>query len=65
MKYLDEYRDGDIARKIVDEIHRIQTKPWVIMEVCGGLPSIVSRFPVIAFTASRNRMSRCCTSCGI
>ena len=25
-----------IARKIVDEIHRIQTKPWVIMEVCGG-----------------------------
>ena len=36
MKYLDEYRDGNIARKIVDEIHRIQTKPWVIMEVCGG-----------------------------
>jgi hydrogenase expression/formation protein HypD len=36
MKYLDEYRDGNIARKIVDEIRRIQTKPWVIMEVCGG-----------------------------
>jgi len=36
MKYLDEYRDGKIARKIVDEIHRIQTRPWVIMEVCGG-----------------------------
>lgn len=36
MKYLDEYRDGNIARKLVDEIKRIQTKPWVIMEVCGG-----------------------------
>ena len=36
MKYLDEYRDGDIAGKIVDEIRRIQTRPWVIMEVCGG-----------------------------
>lgn len=36
MKYLDEYRDGAIATKLVEEIHRIQTKPWVIMEVCGG-----------------------------
>jgi hydrogenase expression/formation protein HypD len=36
MKYLDEYRDGGVARKIVEEIRRIQTKPWVIMEVCGG-----------------------------
>jgi hydrogenase expression/formation protein HypD len=36
MKYLDEYRDGKIAAKLVDEIRRIQTQPWVIMEVCGG-----------------------------
>ena len=36
MKYLDEYRDGRVARKLVDEIHRVQTRPWVIMEVCGG-----------------------------
>ncbi len=36
MKYLDEYRDGAIATKLVDEINRVQTKPWVIMEVCGG-----------------------------
>jgi hydrogenase expression/formation protein HypD len=36
MKYLDEYRDGDIAAKLVDRIRRVQTKPWVIMEVCGG-----------------------------
>jgi hydrogenase expression/formation protein HypD len=36
MKYLDEYRDGDIAVKLVERIGRVQTKPWVIMEVCGG-----------------------------
>ncbi len=36
MKYLDEYRDGRLAGKIVDELRRIQTRPWVIMEVCGG-----------------------------
>jgi hydrogenase expression/formation protein HypD len=36
MKYLDEYRDQAIAAKLVEEIRRIQTKPWVIMEVCGG-----------------------------
>jgi len=28
MKYLDEYRDGDVARKIVGEMRRIQTRPW-------------------------------------
>jgi len=36
MKYLDEYRDKGIASKIVEELRRVQTKPWVIMEVCGG-----------------------------
>ena len=36
MKYLDEYRDGSIAANIVAEIRRIQTRPWVLMEVCGG-----------------------------
>jgi hydrogenase expression/formation protein HypD len=36
MKYLDEYRDGAIAGKIVDEIRRTVTRPWVLMEMCGG-----------------------------
>src|SRR6476659_6520404 len=36
MKYLDEYRDEALARKIVGEIRRIITEPWVLMEVCGG-----------------------------
>src|ERR1043166_8412580 len=36
MKYLDEYRDERVTAKVVDEIRRIVTRPWVIMEVCGG-----------------------------
>lgn len=36
MKYLDEYRDPQVAEKIVDQIKRIITRPWVLMEVCGG-----------------------------
>ena len=36
MKYVDEYRNGKLGSKIAAEIRRIQTKPWVIMEVCGG-----------------------------
>ena len=36
MKYLDEYRDPELARKLFDEIDRITTQPWVLMEVCGG-----------------------------
>jgi hydrogenase expression/formation protein HypD len=36
MKYLDEYRDSAVAAGIVSEMRRIQTQPWVLMEVCGG-----------------------------
>jgi hydrogenase expression/formation protein HypD len=36
MKYLDEYRDQHLTRKILDEIRRIITRRWVLMEVCGG-----------------------------
>jgi hydrogenase expression/formation protein HypD len=36
MKYLDEYRDAALARKVVQEIERLQRRAWTIMEVCGG-----------------------------
>lgn len=36
MKYLNEYRDPELARKYLDEIRRTVTQPWSIMEVCGG-----------------------------
>jgi hydrogenase expression/formation protein HypD len=36
MKYLDEFSDPDLARRLVDQIHAHTTRPWAIMEVCGG-----------------------------
>jgi hydrogenase expression/formation protein HypD len=36
MKYLDEFRDPELARGLLQEIERTVTRPWVIMEICGG-----------------------------
>ena len=36
MKYMTEYRDGEKAKRLAEEISRIVTQPWAIMEVCGG-----------------------------
>ena len=36
MKYLDEYRDGELTRKLLGEIEQLVTRPWKLMEVCGG-----------------------------
>jgi hydrogenase expression/formation protein HypD len=36
MKYLSEYRDADVVQKYLQELKSIVTKPWTIMEVCGG-----------------------------
>ncbi|MFI0980839.1 hydrogenase formation protein HypD [Streptomyces sp. NPDC021093] len=36
MKYLDEYRDPALARRLLAELERVATRPWHLMEVCGG-----------------------------
>ena len=36
MKYLDEFRDPALAQALFADIARITTRPWAIMEVCGG-----------------------------
>ena len=43
MKYLDEFGDPDLARAMLDEIARIVTRPWAIMEVCGGQTHTIIR----------------------
>ena len=43
MKYLDEFRNPVLAKKIVDEIYSVTTKNWVIMEVCGGQTHSIMR----------------------
>ncbi|WP_369213295.1 hydrogenase formation protein HypD [Streptomyces flavofungini] len=36
MTYLDAYRDPALARRLLHELRRTATRPWRIMEVCGG-----------------------------
>lgn len=36
MKYLTEYRDADLVQKLLFEIRQAVTRPWALMEVCGG-----------------------------
>jgi len=36
MKYVHEFRDGARIRTTIDEIRRSVSRPWTIMEICGG-----------------------------
>ena len=36
MKYLDEYRDGRSAERLAGAIAQATSRPWTMMEVCGG-----------------------------
>lgn len=43
MKYLSEYRDAAVARKLLTAIRGTATRPWVLMEVCGGQTHTIIR----------------------
>jgi hydrogenase expression/formation protein HypD len=36
VKYIDEFQDPELARRLVEDIHATVTRPWALMEVCGG-----------------------------
>ena len=46
MKYIDEYRDPQIAHALATQMARIATKPWVLMEVCGGQTHTLMRYGI-------------------
>ncbi len=46
MKYVDEFRDPQKAKVISQAIHKIVTKPWTIMEVCGGQTHSIVKFGI-------------------
>jgi len=48
MKFIDEYRDGAAARRCAEAIGRVTTRPWTIMEVCGGQTHAIVKFGVDA-----------------
>ncbi len=46
MKFLDEYRDEAITRQTAEEIRRVVTRPWVLMEVCGGQTHSIVKYGI-------------------
>jgi hydrogenase expression/formation protein HypD len=44
MKFIDEYRDGEKARPIIEEIHRLADQPIRLMEVCGTHTVSIARY---------------------
>src|SRR5262245_785564 len=46
MKYVDEYRDGEAARKLSEAITRAVSRSWVIMEVCGGQTHTIVKYGI-------------------
>ena len=46
MKYIDEYRDRKIARAQIAALHRKVTRPWILMEICGGQTHTLMRYGI-------------------
>jgi len=44
LKYLDEYRDARVVRALATRIRARITKPWVLMEICGGQTHTIMRY---------------------
>ncbi|MEB3828213.1 hydrogenase formation protein HypD [Phormidium sp. CCY1219] len=46
MKYVDEYRDATTAKEYAAAIAKITTRPWTIMEICGGQTHSIVKFGI-------------------
>ena len=43
MKYLEEFQDPALAARLLDDIRATATRPWAMMEVCGGQTHTIIR----------------------
>jgi hydrogenase expression/formation protein HypD len=46
MKFIDEYRDADTAKKYAEMIRTITTREWTMMEICGGQTHTIVKFGI-------------------
>jgi len=46
VKYIDEYRDPKLAQSLALEIHKRVTRPWVLMEICGGQTHTLMKYGI-------------------
>lgn len=46
MRYVDEFRDSDLAKGILENIRRTVTQNWVLMEICGGQTHAIMKYGI-------------------
>ena len=46
MKYMDEFRNPRLARRVVEEIRELAREPVRIMEICGGHTAVIYRYGI-------------------
>ena len=56
MKYLSEYRNIDATKRILDNLEKSVTKPWNIMEICGGQTHGLVRNGILELLPDKVRM---------
>ncbi len=44
MRFIDEYRDATLVKGVIAEIKRIVTRPWAMMEICGGQTHAIMQY---------------------
>lgn len=44
MRYVNDFRDGHLVPGVVAQIRRTITRPWVLMEICGGQTHSIMRY---------------------
>ncbi len=47
LKYIDEYRDKDLAANLVSKIRKTVTREWTLMEVCGGQTHSIMKYNLL------------------
>lgn len=56
MKYIDEYRDPQVVKRLAGEIARLVRRPWNIMEICGGQTHAIMRFSLDSLLPEQIRL---------
>ena len=50
---LDDFRDAKLVRNALTELHQVMTRPWVIMEICGGQTHAIMQYGLDQLLPSR------------
>jgi len=56
MKYIDEFNDPELAKRLLEDIHQTVTQPWALMEVCGGQTHSIIRHGIDQLIPDKSEM---------